>query len=48
MAAVILAIGLGFRIECITCDLLLPGVFFYRSDAAARHIDHDRLLGHAA
>jgi hypothetical protein len=43
MAAVIIARGLGYRIECWTCCRLLPGVSFRRSDAAKRLIVHDRI-----
>lgn len=43
MAAVIVARGLGYRVECITCDCLLPGTMFSRSDAAQRCLIHDRM-----
>jgi hypothetical protein len=43
MAALIVARGLGYRVECITCGCVLPGVCFSRSDAAHRHLIHDRM-----
>lgn len=43
MAGLTIAHGLGYRAVCLTCGETLPGHRFYRSEAAALLLYHDRL-----